>query len=117
MTATGKQPTRASPLPDLTLLTAEPAASALTALKAGQCSASCLLGETARCGCRCGGSHHGILLNVLTARPRPAQDPAGQSTGNSGKEATHDEGSKRAPAELDRPTRPDAARAKRAAVR
>lgn len=51
----------------MTALTAETAASALDALRAGDCSPSCLLSrETGRCDCRCQGTHHGTLLASLT---------------------------------------------------
>jgi hypothetical protein len=49
---------------------------ALEVLKAGECSAACLLGrETGRCGCRCQGIHHGALLASLT-RQAEAGTPA-----------------------------------------
>ena len=64
----------------MTTLTAAPA-TALDVLRARQCSASCLLGaETGRCHCRCGGTHHGELLAILTRQadaitiPQPGQD-------------------------------------------
>lgn len=42
-----------------------PETSALDVLRAGQCSAACLLGETTRCHCRCGGTHHGELAAAI----------------------------------------------------
>jgi hypothetical protein len=61
----------------MTTLTAEPDVSALDVLRAGGCTPSCLLGqETGRCGCRCGGSHHGILLNVLTRQAETSARPS-----------------------------------------
>lgn len=40
---------------------------ALDILKTGGCAPSCLLGDTTRrCHCRCGGTHHGELLTILT---------------------------------------------------
>jgi hypothetical protein len=45
-----------------------PATSALEALRAGDCSPSCLLSrETGRCGCRCQGTHHGELRRAIQA--------------------------------------------------
>jgi hypothetical protein len=61
-------------------LTAEPTTSALTALKAGQCAPSCLLGtETGRCGCRCQGAHHGALLTALTG-PAETTTPTAETS-------------------------------------
>lgn len=49
-------------------VTTEGTASTLELLKAGACSAACLLSaEAGRCGCRCGGTHHGELLATLAA--------------------------------------------------
>jgi len=57
-----------------------PTATALAVLKAGQCSASCLLGETTRCGCRCGGLHHGELLATLTRQAGTPISPPRRGT-------------------------------------
>jgi hypothetical protein len=49
---------------------------ALEALQAGGCTPSCLLSaKPGRCGCRCEGAWHGILLADL-ARPAETTTPA-----------------------------------------
>lgn len=58
----------------MTVATTERDMDALTALKAGQCSASCALSQdpSGRCRCRgCQGAFHGALARYITAAPQP----------------------------------------------
>jgi len=60
----------------MTAITTKPGITALEALRAGECSANCLLSaEADRCRCRCQGTWHGALLRGFAAANTRLADP------------------------------------------